>query len=88
MGVVFAASAPYTDSWNTGFEGGNSVGGLIHAVLSPCGGFGKFLTVLLALTVPSACAPTMYTLGSSAMTILPWFAKVPRYVFVMISEAM
>ncbi|KAI0088899.1 cytosine-purine permease [Irpex rosettiformis] len=87
IGAVFAASAPHTPSWNTGFAGGNSVGGLIEAVLSPCGGFGKFLTVLIALTVPSACAPTMYTFGSSAMTIMPWFAKVPRYVFVVISEA-
>lgn len=88
LGAVFAASAPYNDAWNTGFDGGNSVGGLIEGVLSPLGGFGKFLTVLLALAVPSACAPTMYTFASSAMTVTPWFAKVPRYVFAVISEAM
>ncbi|KAI0341334.1 cytosine-purine permease [Trametopsis cervina] len=87
IGAVFAASAPFNPTWDTGFAGGNSVGGLIEAVLSPLGGFGKFLTVLLALTIPSACAPTMYTFGSSAMTITPWFAKVPRYVFTVISEA-
>ncbi|KAI0694516.1 cytosine-purine permease [Cytidiella melzeri] len=87
LGAVFSASAPFNDSWNTGFAEGNSVGGLIEAVLSPLGGFGKFLTVLLALTIPSACAPTMYTFGSSAMTITPWFAKVPRYIFAIVSEA-
>ncbi|KAI0826401.1 cytosine-purine permease [Irpex lacteus] len=87
IGAIFAASAPYTPTWSTGFDNGNSIGGLIQAVLSPLGGFGKFLTVLLALTIPSACAPTMYTFGSSAMTVAPWFARVPRYVYVIVSEA-
>ena len=75
-------------AWNDGFEGGSNVGGLIEAVLSPTGNFGKFLTVLLALTIPSACAPTMYTFGSSFMTIGSYFAMIPRYVFVIVSEAM
>ena len=74
--------------WATGFQNGNNVGGLIEAVLSPAGGFGKFLTVLVALSIPSACAPTMYTFGSSFMTIGTFFAKVPRYVYTLVSEAM
>ncbi|KIP03401.1 hypothetical protein PHLGIDRAFT_26150 [Phlebiopsis gigantea 11061_1 CR5-6] len=86
LGAVFAASAPFNSSWETGFDGGNSVGGLIAAVLSPLGGFGKFLTVLLALSIPSACAPTMYTFASSFMTIATFFAKIPRWVYVVISE--
>lgn len=88
IGAVFAASAPSVPSWQTGISNGNNVGGLIAAVLAPVGGFGKFLTVLIALTIPSACAPTMYTFGTSFMAIAPIFAKVPRYVFVIISEAM
>lgn len=75
-------------AWDAGFDNGSNVGGLVEAVLSPLGGFGKFLTVLLALTVPSACAPTMYTFGSSFMTIGTYFAMVPRYIFVIVSEAM
>lgn len=86
LGAVFAASAAFNSSWETGFDGGNSVGGLIAAVLSPLGGFGKFLTVLLALSIPSACAPTMYTFASSFMTIATFFAKIPRWVYVVISE--
>ena len=88
IGAVFAASAPYTPSWNNGFDNGNNVGGLIGAVLSPLGGFGKFLTVVLALSVPSGCAPTIYTFGSSSMTVAPFFAKVPRYIYAIVSEAM
>ncbi|KAH9887198.1 cytosine-purine permease [Cubamyces lactineus] len=87
LGAAFAAAAPGVASWEAGFDGGNNVGGLIEAVLSPSGGFGKFLTVLVALSIPSACAPTMYTFASSLMTIHVWFARVPRYVYTIISEA-
>ncbi|KAJ3537739.1 hypothetical protein NM688_g6634 [Phlebia brevispora] len=87
LGAVFAASAPNVPVWNAGFDDGSNVGSLIEAVLSPMGGFGKFLTVLLALTIPSACAPTMYTFGSSFMTIGTYFAMIPRYIFVLVSGA-
>ncbi|TCD62689.1 hypothetical protein EIP91_006548 [Steccherinum ochraceum] len=87
LGAVFAACAGNVVSWEAGFEGGNNVGGLIRAVLHRAGGFGDFLTVLLALSIPSACAPTMYTFGTSFMTIGSLFSKIPRYVYMIISEA-
>lgn len=88
LGAAFAASAFHNPSWNAGFEQGNNVGGLVQAVLSSAGGFGNFLTVVVALTVPSACAPTMYTFGSSFMTVMPLLAKLPRFVYAIISAAM
>ncbi|KAI0711394.1 purine-cytosine permease [Earliella scabrosa] len=87
LGAAFAAAAPAVPEWQTGFDNGNNVGGLVQAVLAPAGGFGKFLTVVIALFIPSACAPTMYTFASSFMTIHAWFARVPRYVYTVISEA-
>ncbi|PIL27703.1 transporter [Ganoderma sinense ZZ0214-1] len=87
LGAAFAAAAPLVPEWEAGFDNGNSVGGLVEAVLSPAGGFGKFLTVLIALFIPSACAPTMYTFASSFMTIHAWLGRVPRYVYTIISEA-
>lgn len=63
LGAAFAAMAPGVPSWETGFGDGSNVGGLIAAILEPAGGFGKFLVVLIALSIPSACAPTMYTFG-------------------------
>ncbi|KZT00661.1 cytosine-purine permease [Laetiporus sulphureus 93-53] len=87
LGAAFAASALSDPTWETGFANGNSVGGLVEAVLSPAGNFGKFVTVLVALSIPSACAPTMYTFASSLMSISYYFAKVPRYIFAIISAA-
>jgi hypothetical protein len=63
LGAAFAAASPAVPRWHEGFGNGDDVGGLIAAILSPAGGFGKFLVVLIALSVPSACAPTMYTFG-------------------------
>lgn len=63
VGAAFAAAAPGIPSWDAGFEDGTNVGGLLAAVLSPAGGFGKFLLVLIALSTSCACAPTMYTFG-------------------------
>jgi purine-cytosine permease-like protein len=105
LGAAFAAAAPGIPDWQTGSENGNNVGGLIGAILQPSGGFGKFLIVLLALSVPSAGAPTMYTFGEcynnhglagltaalvgmSFMAISPIFAKIPRYVYAIVAEAM
>lgn len=65
LGAVFAATAPAVPSWQLGFNNGENIGGLISAILAPAGGFGKCLVVLLALSVPSACAPTMYIFGLS-----------------------
>ncbi|PFH47295.1 hypothetical protein AMATHDRAFT_67950 [Amanita thiersii Skay4041] len=87
IGAAFAAAASSVPSWKTGFEGGTNLGGLVSAILAPTGGFGKFLIVVLSLCVTSAGAPTMYTFGTSFMSIAPIFAKVPRYVYVLISEA-
>ncbi|KAF9057204.1 hypothetical protein BJ165DRAFT_1411590 [Panaeolus papilionaceus] len=87
IGAAFAAAAPGIPSWQSGFEDGNNVGGLLAAALSPTKGFGKFLMVLIALSTSCACAPTMYTFGISFMAMGPFFRKVPRYVFAIISEA-
>jgi len=63
LGAALAAAALGIPSWESGFDGGNNMGGLLSAVLSPSGGFGKFVLVLIALSTSCACAPTMYTFG-------------------------
>ncbi|CCM05632.1 uncharacterized protein FIBRA_07861 [Fibroporia radiculosa] len=87
LGAAFAATALYVPSWQAGLGNGNNIGGLIAAVLSPAGGFGKFLLVPLSLTAPSQCAPAMYTACTSLMTVSARFARIPRYVLAMISTA-
>jgi hypothetical protein len=63
IGAAFAAAAPGVPSWSTGFQDGNDMGGLIAAILAPAGGFGKFILVLIAVSVSSACALAIYSIG-------------------------
>ncbi|KAI0058141.1 hypothetical protein BV25DRAFT_1771244, partial [Artomyces pyxidatus] len=49
----------------------SNIGGLFEAILAMSGGFGKFLTVIVALTMPSGVAPTMYSCATSFMAIAP-----------------
>ncbi|KAK7683805.1 hypothetical protein QCA50_013181 [Cerrena zonata] len=87
IGAAFTAAAPYVTTWQEGLGNGNDVGGLVGAILAPAGGFGKFLLVLLALSTPSACAPTLYTVCTSFMTISTVFAKIPRSIIAVVSTA-
>ncbi|KAG2132700.1 cytosine-purine permease [Suillus bovinus] len=86
LGAAFAAAAPNVPAWNAGFDNSSSVGGLFYSILLPTGVFGKILTALVALSVSSACAPTIYTFSNSFMTVAMWFSRVPRWVYILVSE--
>ena len=88
LGAAFACAAPGVAPWATGYADGSDVGGLFAAALAPAGGFGKFLTVLVALAVPSTCAPTMYSFGTSLMCVAPVLARLPRNAYAAVSAAM
>jgi purine-cytosine permease-like protein len=72
--------------WEAGYTDGN-VGGLLNAMLSPAGGFGKVLVVLLSLSVTAANAPTIYSICIDFQTLIPPLAVVPRYVFSVFATA-
>ncbi|KAJ7429410.1 hypothetical protein B0H11DRAFT_1768147 [Mycena galericulata] len=88
LGAAFAAAAPGVPSWDAGYDGGNDLGGLVSAVLQPCGGFGKCLLVLMVISTVAVNAPTMYSFGVSLMNISTVFARIPRYVFAIVATAM
>ena len=88
MGAAFTAAALHVPAWEAGLGNGNDVGGLIAAVLSGAGGWGKFLVVIMALTTPSASALSMYSVCTSFMTISAVFARIPRFIHAIISTAM
>jgi purine-cytosine permease-like protein len=69
--------------WNVGFKDGN-VGGLLAAILSPVGKFGKFLVVLLSLSVTATNAPTIYSMCMSFQTLVPALVAIPRYLFSLL----
>ncbi|KAI0290938.1 NCS cytosine-purine permease [Multifurca ochricompacta] len=86
LGAAAAISAPSVPDWDAGYAGGN-VGGLVDGMLHPVGGFGKFLMVLLSLSVTASNAPTIYSLSIGFQTLVPPLVVVPRYVFSAFATA-
>jgi purine-cytosine permease-like protein len=84
LGAAAAISAHSVPNWNAGYTDGN-VGGLINAMLSPVGGFGKFLMVLLSLSVTGTNTPTIYSMCMELQILIPPLVAVPRYVFSVVA---
>lgn len=81
-------ATPNVPSWQAGYGTSGNIGGLLEAMLSPLGGFGKFLTVMLSLSVTANIACTLYSMCFNFQVLFPSFARVPRYVFSIVGTAM
>ena len=62
----------------------DSVGGLLAAVLSPLGGFGKFCLVILALSIIANNCPNIYSVTFSLQVMARWTAAVPRFIWTFV----
>ncbi|KAJ2929311.1 hypothetical protein H1R20_g7783, partial [Candolleomyces eurysporus] len=87
LGAAIAVAAPSVPEWEQGYAGGD-VGGLLEAMLHPTKGFGKFLTVLLSLSVVGNIASCCYSISINLQVFIPWLVVVPRYVFSVLAIAM
>ena len=79
LGMAFTTFGP----WATKFSNG-LVGDLLAAVVSPLGGFGTLILVLLALSVIANNIPNDYSLGLSVQVFGKPFQRVKRYVWTLI----
>ncbi|KAI0646407.1 NCS cytosine-purine permease [Trametes meyenii] len=86
LGAAVAVAVSSVPEWDEGYANGN-VGGLIEAMLRPTGNFGKFLTVLMALSVTGNIAPTLYSFSLSFQVFIPLLAVIPRYMFSLLATA-
>ncbi|KAF9482731.1 NCS cytosine-purine permease [Pholiota conissans] len=86
LGAAVVIAAPSVPDWETGYIGGN-IGGLLEATLHPVGGFGKFLTVLLSLSVAANIAATFYSISINIQVFIPALIFVPRYFFSIVATA-
>ncbi|KAJ7485496.1 permease for cytosine/purines, uracil, thiamine, allantoin-domain-containing protein [Mycena latifolia] len=87
FGALIGACLASVPAWEAGYESGD-VGGILNAMLSPAKGFGKFLTVLLALSVMGNVAATFYSISLNMQILMPVLVVVPRYVFSILATCM
>lgn len=86
FGAAAAIAASSVPVWEKGYTSG-SVGGLLEAMLRPLGNFGKFLTVLLSLSVAGNNVVTFYSISLNLQAFIPILIAVPRYIFSVVATA-
>lgn len=79
-------AVPNVPAWNDAYSV-TGVGGVMSEMLAPAGGFGKFILVLLALSVIGNVALSMYSVALNLQMLLPFFARVHRFVFILVTMA-
>ncbi|KAF7344544.1 NCS cytosine-purine permease [Mycena sanguinolenta] len=86
FGALIGACLAGVPAWAAANDSGG-VGGILEAMLSPAKGFGKFLVVLLALSVMGNVAATFYSISLNMQILMPVLVVVPRYVFSILATA-
>ncbi|KAL4803100.1 permease for cytosine/purines, uracil, thiamine, allantoin-domain-containing protein [Aspergillus unguis] len=86
LGAAIGSAAPSIEAWSTGYNT-YGVGGVLDSMLSPAGGFGKFVSVLLSFSLLGNLAASMYSISLNFQLLLPFFTRVPRFVFSVIYTA-
>jgi purine-cytosine permease-like protein len=86
LGAAIAGALPNNPEWSAAYDK-NLVGGVLAAMLSSAGGFGKFCVVILSLTLLGNTGGTMYAITLNFQTLVPWLIRVPRYIFAIVVTA-
>ncbi|CAG9991105.1 unnamed protein product [Clonostachys byssicola] len=87
LGAAIGGAVPNVPAWEEGYNS-TSVGGVLAAMLQPVGGFGKFLLVLLALSVLANIVGSVYALTLNFQALF-WLLRIrlPRLVYTIVATA-
>lgn len=83
LGMGMMTTFTNKPSWGERYDEGG-VGGLMGAALSPMGGFGQFLLVLLALSIVANNIPNLYSFALTFQVLGPWAQAIPRMFLVIV----
>lgn len=83
LGAAIGGATPNVPTWSEGFANHN-VGGVLQAMLIPAGGFGRFVAVLLSLSVVGNLAAAMYSISLNFQILVPYFLRISRLVFSVV----
>lgn len=83
LGAAIGGAVPNVPVWTTANEQ-NSAGGILVAMLTPLGGFGTFVAVLLTFSIVGQVSPGLYIVSLNLQLVWPLFAKFPRVLFVIL----
>lgn len=82
LGAAIGGAVPNVPSWDAAYQD-LGIGGVMYEMLTPAGGFGAFVLVLLALSVIPNIAISMYSVALNLQMLVPFFARIHRWVFIV-----
>lgn len=86
LGAAIGGAVPNVPDWQAGYDADSS-GGVLAAMLHPAGGFGNFVTVILAFSLIGNVGASMYTVTLNFQVLLPFLVRVPRVVWAAVTTA-
>jgi len=87
VGAAIGGAIPLIPAWQTAFAA-RGMGGVIGYILvERLGDFGRFLLVVLGMTVLATCARDVYTISFNLPAIVPILKKVPRVILSILAAA-
>ncbi|KAK2594483.1 hypothetical protein QQS21_007830 [Conoideocrella luteorostrata] len=86
LGAAIAGALPNNPTWQEGEEA-FGIGGVLAAILSSAGGFGKFVVVLQTLSLLGNTCSSFYAITLNFQALAPILFKVPRYGFSIVITA-
>ncbi|QPC61091.1 hypothetical protein HYE67_003322 [Fusarium culmorum] len=86
LGAAIGGAIPNVDSWQTAWID-YGLGGVMAEMLKPAGGFGKFVLVVMGLSIVGNMLLSYYSVALCLQMLIPVFTKVPRFVFVIVTLA-
>lgn len=84
LGAAIGGALPNIPAWEAAWEV-QGVGGVLAQMLLPAGGFGKFVLVVLALSVVGNMTISMYSIALCLQMLLPIFTRIPRLLFIVVT---
>lgn len=94
LGALMMSTFVDKPTWAARYDEGG-LGGLLRAGLSPLGGFGQFLLVVLALSIVTNNIPNVYSFALTVQSFHKSLQRVPRFslcilctiIYIVLAEA-
>ncbi len=83
LGAAMGGALPNIPEWQAAYEL-NAASGVLSAMLHSAGGFGQFVTVVLAFSMLGNLSATMYSITLNLQMSIPMFFRIPRFFFSIV----
>ncbi|KAL2823258.1 permease for cytosine/purines, uracil, thiamine, allantoin-domain-containing protein [Aspergillus cavernicola] len=83
LGAAIGGAITTSPSWNTAYGQGGLGAVLGEILVARLGGFGRFILVILGLSIVTTSARDMYSMSLFTVAVIPWLRHIPRVIILL-----